>query len=148
MDDPLVLLAAIAAVKLDIWHREPGGHGHGEVCGYPPHGVRRALWTGRHITHLHLRWKPYLNVRRWIVDRCEGCGQRFRWRETRSSYQSSERAVWHDPCMSLRQVKGQLNDITEYFQATADPNMRWRVENRIKHLDAVATAKQTTSTGA
>ena len=73
-------------------------------------------------------------VRRWIVDRCEGCGKRFRWKDDRHSYQSTDK-VWHDVCMSLRQVRSQLDDLTAYVRLEADDNARWRVEHRLKQLD-------------
>ncbi|GAA4439536.1 hypothetical protein [Phytohabitans houttuyneae] len=139
MHDPSVLLFAVPVLKLDIWHDEPGGHDATVVCGHPPQRIlRRLAWALRHVRHLHFRWWRYLNVKRWIVDRCEGCGQRFRWKEARHSYQSSERAVWHDPCMSLRHVRGQLDDLTGYVLATADSNARWRATYRLEQLENAA----------
>lgn len=134
MHDPLLLLYG-RVVGLDIWHHEPGGHDATTVCGWPPNGgPARLAWTIRHARHLHLRWWPYLNVKRWIVQRCDGCGHRFRWKEARFSYQSTDK-VWHDPCMSLRHVRSQLDDLTGYVRGTADDNARWRAEYRLKGLD-------------
>lgn len=136
MHDPSVLIFDLRPLRLDVWHDEPGGHDSGEVCGHAPQrGVARLAWTLRHVRHLHYRWWPYLNVRRWIVDRCDGCGKRFRWRDARYSYQGTDR-VWHDVCMTLRHVRSQLDDITAYVRAEADDNARWRVEYRLKNLDA------------
>lgn len=137
MHDPMVLLFDVPVVRLDIWHVEPKGHDAFEVCGHPPRGAQRAVWTLRHGRHLRLRWWPYLNVKRWIADRCDHCGRRFRWREARHSYQSTNK-VWHDVCMSLRHVRSQLNDITGYLRGTADSDARWRVEYRLKNLDTPA----------
>jgi hypothetical protein len=138
MHDPDVLLFAVSVLRLDIWHREPRGHDSGEVCGRSPQrSAARIVWTARHVRHLHLRWWPVFRVRRWITDRCDACGQRFRWREVRHSYQSTDR-VWHDVCMTLRHVRSDLDDITAYEMATADSNARWRVEYRLKNLDAKA----------
>lgn len=134
MHDPLVLLYDVPVIKLDVWHREPGGYDAFEVCGHAPHGVRRIVWTLRHVRHLRLRWWPYLNVRRWIVDRCDHCGRRFRWKEARHSYQSTDR-VWHDTCMTLRHVRGQLDDLTGFVLGAADANARWRANYRLEQIE-------------
>jgi hypothetical protein len=141
MHDPSFLLYDIRGLKLDVWHDEPGGRDAHEVCGHPPNrGLGRLAWTLRHARHLHFRWWRYLNVKRWIVDRCDGCGRRFGYREARYSYPSSERAVWHDPCMSLRHVRSQLDDLTGYVLATADSNARWRAAYRLEKLEQKAPA--------
>lgn len=134
MHDPSVLVAHLRLIDLDIWHDEPGGHDSGEVCGRMPRGVRLAWWTIRHARHLHLRFWPYLKIKRWIVDRCADCGRRFLWRDARHSYQSTDK-VWHDVCMSLRHVRSQLDDITGYVLGTADDNARWRTEYRLKGVE-------------
>jgi hypothetical protein len=135
MHDPSFLALEIRPIRLDIWHDEPGGHDAFTVCGRPPQGaVANLWWTIRHARHLHYRFWPYLKIRRWIKDRCAGCGRRFLWRDSRHSYQGTDQ-VWHDPCMSLRHVRSQLDDITGYVRGTADWNMRWRVEYRLKGLD-------------
>jgi len=133
MHDPMVLLFDVPLVKLDIWHVEPAGHDAFKVCGYPGRGPRRLMWALRHAPHLRPRWWPYLNVKRWIVDRCDHCGQRFRWKDARYSYQSTDK-VWHDVCMSLRHVRSQLDDLTGYVLGTADPNARWRANYRLGEL--------------
>ena len=134
MHDPSVLIFDVRPIRLDVWHDEPGGHDSGEVCGHLPMRLgARLIWTIRHARHLHFRFWPYLNVRRWVKDRCDGCGRRFLWKDARHSYQSTDR-VWHSECMSLRHVRGQLDDITGYLQGTADGNARWRVEYRLKGL--------------
>lgn len=135
MHDESVLLFDAHRIRLDVWHIEPGGADAFSVCGRPPAELAARLrWAAQHARHLRLRWWPYLNVRRWIKDRCAGCGRRFFWKEARSSYQSTDR-VWHGPCMSLRTVRGQLDDITGYVRGTADSNARWRVEYRLKGID-------------
>ncbi len=137
MHDPSVLIFDIRPLRLDVWHDEPDGHDAFEICGHAPQrGMTRILWTLRHRRHLHYRWWPYLRIHRWISQRCDGCGQRFRWRgDARFSYQGADK-VWHDVCMSLRHVRSELDDITGYLRGTADSNARWRVEYRLKNLDA------------
>lgn len=135
MHDPSFLALDIRAIRLDIWHDEPGGADTFEVCGRPPQsGFARLAWVARHARHLHYRWWPWLNVHRWITHRCGECGRRFFWRDARHGYPSSD-AVYHETCMSLRHVRGQLADITSYLRGIADSNARWRVESRLKNLD-------------
>lgn len=141
MHDPSFLALNLRPIRLDIWHDEPGGHDTHQVCGHPPRTrVARLLWTVRHARHLRYRWWPYLLIRRWIGDRCDGCGRRFLWRDSRNSYQGTDK-VWHDPCMSLRHARGQLDDITNYLRGEADANARWRVEYRLKNIDAAGSTK-------
>ena len=141
MHDPSVLVFDVRWLHLDIWHDEPGGHDSGEVCGRLPMAVgARLLWTVRHARHLHYRFWPYLNVKRWIVDRCDHCGQRFRWKDARHSYQSTDK-VWHDVCMTLRHVRADLNDLTGYVLGTADDNARWRANYRLEHLEREAKTR-------
>ena len=142
MHDPSVLIFDIRPLRLDVWHDEPDGRDAFEVCGHAPHGVGRIAWTLRHRRHLHYRWWPYLRIQRWITHRCADCGQRFRWKEGRFSYQGTDE-VWHDVCMTLRGVRSQLDDITAYVRAEADSNARWRVEHRLKNLDQAATGDPT-----
>jgi hypothetical protein len=148
MHDPSFLALEVRPVRLDVWHDEPGGADAFTVCGRPPQGgVARLRWTIRHGRHLHYRFWPYLKVRRWVKDRCEGCGRRFLWRDARFSYQGTDK-VWHDPCMSLRHLRSQLDDITGYLRGTADANARWRVEYRLRGLDEPgATATGSSSSG-
>lgn len=135
MHDPSVLAFDIRPIRLDVWHDEPDGHDAGTVCGYPPHPMAaRLAWTVRHARHLHFRWWPYLRVQRWVTHRCAECGRRFFWRDARHGYQSSD-AVYHSQCMTLRHVRSQLDDITDYLRGTADSNARWRVGYRLKQLD-------------
>jgi hypothetical protein len=126
---------------LDVWHNEPRGHDAFEVCGHPPvrGSLARLPWPARHGRHLSFRWWPYLHVKKWLVDRCDHCGHRFRWRETRHSYQSTDR-VWHGPCMSLRSVRGQLADLTGFVLGTADEPTRWRANHRLENLERAAKA--------
>jgi hypothetical protein len=136
MHDPTFLALEVRAIRLDVWHDEPGGADAFTVCGYPPQRpMPRLRWTIRHARHLHYRFWPYLRIRRWIGDHCAECGRRFLWRDARHGYQGSNE-VYHDGCMSLRHVRGQLDDITGYVRGTADSNARWRVEYRLKGFDA------------
>jgi hypothetical protein len=134
----MVLAAEIKRLSLDIWHVEPGGHDSGTICGYPPHSIKVIPWLVRHAHHLHIRWWWYLKPKRWITDRCDDCGRRFLWRDARHGYQSSDK-VYHDVCMSLRHVRGQLDDLTAYVQFTADDNAKFRAQYRLDKLAAVGT---------
>ena len=139
MHDPSTLLFDVRLVRLDIWHDEPGGHDSGTVCGSIPMKVgARMLWAARHVRHLHYRFWPYLRVKRWIRDRCADCGRRFLWKEPRTGYMGSD-DVYHGPCMSLRSVRSDLDDITGYLRGTADSNARWRVDYRLEQLDVNET---------
>lgn len=137
MHDPDILLYEVPVIRLDIWHREPSGHDSGTVCGHAPHGWHQVLWTLRHVRHLRYRWWPAFRIRKWLLDRCDHCGRRFRWREGRYSFQSTDK-VWHDPCMALRHVRSQLDDLTGLVLATADDNARWRANRRLEHLEKQA----------
>ncbi|WP_427422692.1 hypothetical protein [Lysinibacillus fusiformis] len=139
MHDPSFLLFDIRKPDIDVWHDEPGGHDTFTVCGHPE--GNRLLWAIRHWRHLRIRFWPYLHVKRWIAERCDGCGRRFAWKEARFSYQSTDK-VWHDPCMSLRHVRGQLDDLTGYVLGTANDNARWRAERRLSHVEK-ADSKET-----
>jgi hypothetical protein len=135
MHDPDFLALAIRPIRLDVWHDEPGGKDAFTVCGHPPNsGPARLLWVLRHARHLHYRFWPYLKIKRWIKDRCAGCGRRFLWRDARCSYQGTDQ-VWHEPCMSLRHVRGKVDDLTAYLRCMADANARWRVEQMLKAAD-------------
>ncbi|HEX5771799.1 MAG TPA: hypothetical protein VFY11_12610 [Nocardioidaceae bacterium] len=135
MHDPSTLLFGIQPIRLDIWHDEPDGHDSGTVCGHPPMATAALIWwTIRHARHLHYRFWPYLKIRRWIKDRCAECGRGFLWKDSRHGYMGSDE-VFHSPCMSLRSVRSDLNDITGYLRGTADWDMRWRVEYRLKWID-------------
>jgi hypothetical protein len=145
MHDPSFLALDIRVIRLDIWHDEPGGADAFTVCGRPPQrGIARLRWTVQHARHLRYRFWPYLKVRRWTRDRCDGCGRRFLWRDSRHSYQGTDK-VWHDPCMSLRHVRAQLDDLTAHVRGIADWDTSWRAKYRLEGLarqDAVATGSK------
>ena len=125
---------------IEIWHSEPGGRDAGKVCGYPPDselGLTSVVWACRHRAHLRMTVLPYQRVKRWLFDRCDDCGKRFLWKQNRNGYQSSD-AVYHDACMSLRHVRGQLDDLTSDVRFDADETTRWRVEYRLRSIGASA----------
>jgi len=97
------------------------------------HTLPRLWWTIRHARHLHYRLWPYLKVRRWIRDRCAECGRRFLWKDARHAYQGGT-VVYHQQCMSLRHVRGQLDDLTAHVQGTGDWNTNWRAKYRLEQL--------------
>lgn len=136
MHDHMHLLAGIRIkrIRLDIWHDEPGDADAFTVCGMSPQeGWARIRWGIRHWRHLHYRFWPYLYVRRWIKDRCDGCGRRFLWKDSRHSYMGSSK-VWHYPCMSLRTVRSQLDDLTAHVRGAGDWNTNWRAKYRLEKL--------------
>jgi hypothetical protein len=123
-------------LTIDVWHDEPDGRDSGTVCkgmsgtDLSWHNIR---WAWQHRQHLHYRVWPYLRVKRWLLDRCGECDRRFLWRDARFGYMNGD-ATYHDKCMTLRNVRGQLDDITRYVQAEAGHTTRWRVEYRLKNL--------------
>ncbi|MEV6633891.1 hypothetical protein AB0M54_24380 [Actinoplanes sp. NPDC051470] len=134
MHDPSTLLFDVRPLRLDIWHDEPDGHDSGTVCGHIPMPVgARLLWAVRHARHLHYRFWPYLKVRRWIKDRCAECGRGFLWKDSRSGYMGSGE-VYHSQCMTVRSLRGQLDDLTALVRFQADPNTKWRAEYRLELL--------------
>lgn len=135
MHEPKVLLWDIRPLRLDVWHVEPDGHDSGEVCGHWKNTRRAEIaFALRHWRHLQLRWWPYRKVRRWLRDRCAECGRRFFWKgDARHGYMGSDE-VYHDTCMSLRHVRGQLGDLTGHVLGTADWNANRRAEYRLKGI--------------
>lgn len=130
-----------------VWHVEPGGADSGRVCkgmGSSELTAHNVAWAWRHRSHLKVNVEPWLRLYRWRTLRCAGCGLPFRWKgDARFGYQSSD-DVYHDPCMSLRHVRGQLDDLTAYVRFEADDNARWRVEYRLKGLDEAVRPKAAT----
>jgi hypothetical protein len=60
-------------------------------------------------------------VRRWLTDRCEGCGHRFRWkRDARHSFGNRDGKVWHDPCISLVVWRGKAEERMEVLDVVTD----------------------------
>lgn len=138
MHDPMVLVFDLPWIKLDVWHNEPKGRDSGTICkgmGSTELSWHNVRWAVAHRHHLSYRFWPYLRVKRWIVDRCGECGRRFFWKDGRFGYMNGT-AVYHDACMTLRHVRSQLDDATKYLQGTADNTARWRVEYRLRNLDA------------
>jgi len=135
MHDPSTLLFDVRPIRLDIWHDEPDGHDSGTVCGRIPMPVpARIWWAIRHVRHLHYRFWPYLKIRRWIRDRCAECGRGFLWKDSRTGYMGSDE-VYHAPCMSLRSVRSDLDDLTGYVRLTADSNAHWRAKYRLDGMN-------------
>ena len=131
MHDPSVLVFSVRSIRLDVWHEEPNGHDSGTICkgmggsDLTWHNVR---WAWRHRDHLHFRFWPYLNVKRWLFDRCDLCGKRFLWKQARHSYMNSDK-VWHQFCQAYQVCKAERD---EAWQFIADPGSlsdtaRWRV---------------------
>lgn len=118
---------------IEVWHDEPNGADAGTVCGYgrsPADPRRRHLvWLWQH--RAHLRWKviPLIRVRRWLFDRCEDCGRRFRWKEARFGTGWDAPGVLHDRCHQLRTREGQIIDLVRVVRGIADETTAWRVRH-------------------
>ena len=72
---------------------------------------------------------PYLRVRRWLTDRCEDCGRRFRWKEARFGTGWDAPGVLHDRCHQIRTREGQIIDLVRYVRGIADETNQWRVRH-------------------
>lgn len=133
---------------LEVWHTEPGGADSGKVCkgmGGSQLTWRNVKWAWRHRRHIRVWSPPVRRVKAWRTLRCAGCGLRFRWKnDARFSPGWGAREVYHDPCMSLRTVRGQLDDAYAVMTFTADDDAKWRVEYVLKRRDEMAS---TTITG-
>lgn len=131
-----------------IWHHEPKGADSGTVCkGGPGTGLSlRALrWGWTHRRHLWVQNVPWQAINRRLWTRCAECGQPFRRKQSVNSHswngggpgwKKAETNVYHDRCSSLVHVRGQLDDATKVLQGTADSNARWRVDYRLRNLEA------------
>lgn len=111
-----------------VWHVEPGGRDAFEVCKH----ASRWKW---HVHHWKIQMHSFARAKSWLFDRCDHCGRRFAWGETRFGYMSSD-AVYHEPCQNLRQVRSQLDDLSAYVQGDADDTQRWRVEHRLERKES------------
>lgn len=123
-----------------IWHVEPGGHDSGEICKHWVDGKHTNAWRW-HIHHWHIQVIPHQRVERWLRARCGECGRRFFWKDSRHGYMGGG-AVYHDKCMTLRHVRGQLDDATKVLTFTANDTEKWRVEYRLKNLEKAAAKVQ------
>ena len=114
---------------IEVWHDEPGDADMGEVCNYRIRHERPIRWLWEH--RAHLRWKviPYIRVRRWLFDRCEDCGRRFRWREARFGTGWDAPGVLHDRCHQLRTRDSQIVDLVRVVRGIADKTTAWRVRD-------------------
>ena len=62
-----------------------------------------------------------LRVRRWLVDRCEGCGHRFHWaRDGRHSFGNRDGKVWHSPCIALAMWRNKASERLAVIDVMAD----------------------------
>ncbi len=93
-----------------VWHNEPSGHDSGTICK----GMRGSdaslhnlAWAARHWRHLSVQVHPYQRVQQWLFARCDECGFRFLWKQSRHGYMNSDK-VYHDKCMTVRALRSQL----------------------------------------
>lgn len=115
-----------------VWHVEPDGHDSGDICKHWIDGKHSNAWRW-HIHHWSIRIHPYLRIKRWLRDRCGECGRRFFWKDSRHGYMGGD-TVYHDHCMTLRHVRGQLDDATKVLTGSANWTENWRVERRLAEL--------------
>jgi hypothetical protein len=136
MHDPSVLVFSVRKIRLDVWHDEPNGADSGTVCkgmGGSDLTLHNVFWAIEHRRHLHFRFWPYLRVKCWLIDRCEECGRRFFWKDARHGYMNGD-AVYHDKCMALTHVRGNLAEADDYIidPYSMNSTARWRVEYRLQ----------------
>lgn len=112
-----------------VWHVEPEGRDSGTKCkgmgssDLTWHNVR---WAWKHRHHLSISVIPYRRVRSWLFDRCDECGHRFFWKQSRHSYMSSDN-VWHEHCMGYRTWRGKARERLEVLDLVADV---WEVDGK------------------
>jgi hypothetical protein len=124
------------ATLATVWHQEPTGHDSGTVCkgmGGSDLTWHNVVWAVGHRRHLHVQVHPYQRISRWLFARCAECGRRFFWRDARFGYMSSD-DVYHDQCMSLRQLRSQKADLLAYVTHRADRTQKWRVDRMADSL--------------
>lgn len=109
---------------IEAWHHEPGGGDMGTVCNYRDRDI---WWIFKHWSHLHWRLMPYLRIKRWLFDRCEDCGKRFRWGEARFGTGWDSPGLLHDACHRVRHLRGQVADLAKYVRGEANQTEQWRV---------------------
>lgn len=57
------------------------------------------------------KWTDRQEVRRWLTERCEHCGHRFRWkRDARHSFGNRDGKVYHGPCIALVQWRSKAEE--------------------------------------
>lgn len=75
---------------LTVWHVEPRGRDSFEVCEH-------SGWWRWHIHHWRIQWHYEQRLRRFLLERCEGCGRRFPWGYAPVSHQwSAPKSRWRD----------------------------------------------------
>lgn len=98
-----------------IWHHEPGGRDALTVCGRNPDGSRK---PGRgwawHVHHWSFQWFFARRLRRFLFERCKGCGRRYPWGYAPVSHQwdepsapwfKVERRAYHHECSALLSLR-------------------------------------------
>lgn len=135
MRETLTRVLMVRHPDIDVWHEQPLG----DDCEIPSDGrlSRRNLrWAWEHRAHLNVRVWPFLRIKYWLTERCVLCGQRFLWNDrARVSTVHRERVVSHSHCLTLRDIRIELEEITDYVLCVADGPMRQRVERRLRRLE-------------
>ncbi len=124
-----------------LWHHEPEGRDSGAVCK----GLRGSnfswpniKWAIRHRRHITVQWLTYQRLHSWLFTRCEDCGHRFFWKQSRIGTGWDAPGCLHESCSNVRHMRYQLEDAAKALTFTANDTERWRVERWLDHREEKA----------
>lgn len=84
-----------------VWHVDPQKDGTDDSCrrrAQKRWGFGRSFWVYKlHVHHWQIQVVPMQAFRRWLLTRCAGCGERFRWGYAPIGYS------WDPPRRSFRE---------------------------------------------
>lgn len=120
---------------VEFWHGEPAGRDSGTVCkgmkgtNLSWHNVK---WAIRHHRHITIIFPSYRRIKRWMFDKCAGCGFKFQWKQPRFSMNWDGHETFHESCSNVIRLNHLISDLDSYILRTADSTVKWRVEYRMK----------------